>query len=179
MQASASCTNVALSTRQAGTARAHALSPVLQASPMSKLNPHKRASSDGRADTGAGRASEAGGRGRRGRKAKKQAAAAATVRRIRFVHVRLNRVALRVTFQVRPPGCCTLQAASGCSMASGMPRVASQCMWRGASGQVLLSARHARCTAMRRLQDGTAVRMDFGMQRCTTRLRFTQVLIAA
>lgn len=68
---------------------------------MSKLNPHKRASSDGKGDTGTSRASETGGRGRRGRKAKKQAAAAATVRKIRFVHVRLNRVALRVTFQVR------------------------------------------------------------------------------
>ena len=56
-------------------------------------------SSEGQAEVPAPSKAQTGKQGRRKRKAKKQAAAAAA-RKIRFAHVRLNRMALRVTFQV-------------------------------------------------------------------------------
>ena len=72
-----------------------------QGSPLSKLNPHRRFSSEGQGQPhAAGKAAGSARQGRRRRRSKKQAAAA-VVRNVRFVHVRLNRVALRVTFQVR------------------------------------------------------------------------------
>ena len=84
----------------------------MQGSPLSKLNPHRRISSDGQgAAPGAAKAAPSTRQARRRRKSKKQAAAA-VVRKVRFVHVRLNRVALRVTFQVRPAAsvlCCAVR----------------------------------------------------------------------
>ena len=91
-----------------------------QASPLSKLNPHRRGSSEGQGQAealGAARGSQGARQGRRRRKAKKQAAAAAA-RKIRFVHVRLNRMALRVTFQVRVQHTCILAWQTRGSVAS-------------------------------------------------------------